>query len=476
MTSTTVLVIAGIATSAVGRGLNDAAALSSPNGITVNVFDNLACLPHYSETLENQPLPRPVAALRDAAVEAHAAMVLTNYYGHIPATVHNAIDWLTRRWNHSALHRKPLAVIGPMEDGYSGVWSRHHTEESRRTGGTRVIEPVTVATLFEAVTNSLNKQTSPPPLPHFHEPAVAAPRHRRRPGPQGRHGIRNRPIGHQLRATDNHCPRAGRRCRVQHRKAALVVTGSIDWRPSPIPSSRKPSPSAREVFMTNLSVYLVESADMYPDGPALRCDGTTTTFSELADNAARFAAYLADRGLRPGDRVGVMLANRPEFAMVFYGVLHAGAVVVPMDPLRSAREVEFFLTNTGARLLVFAPSCKPAATAGALAAGVPLIGVGEHTLEQLTSGFLGQAWPVTHASDDNAVILHTSSRTGAPKGAQLTHRNLVSNQAVIASRLLNIGPDDAVLGCLPPSEAFGMTCGSGGSHLGRREAGTASQV
>ena len=115
--------------------------------------------------------------------------------------------------------------------------------------------------------------------------------------------------------------------------------------------------------MTNLSVYLVESADMYPDGPALRCDGTTTSFSELADNAARFAAYLADRGLRPGDRVAVMLANRPEFAMVFYGVLHAGAVVVPMDPLRSAREVEFFLTNTGARLLVFAPSCAAAATA-----------------------------------------------------------------------------------------------------------------
>jgi long-chain acyl-CoA synthetase len=213
--------------------------------------------------------------------------------------------------------------------------------------------------------------------------------------------------------------------------------------------------------MSNLSLYLVESADMYPDGPALRCDGATTTFSELADNAARFAAYLGDRGLRPGDRVGVMLPNRPEFAMVFYGVLHAGAVVVPMDPLRSGREVEFFLTNTGARLLVFAPLCWAAATAGALAAGVPPIGVGEHTLEELTSGFLGQVWPVTRAGDDNAVILHTSSTTGALKGAQLTHRNLASSQAVIARRLLNMGPDDVVLGCLPLSDAFGMTCGLG---------------
>jgi long-chain acyl-CoA synthetase len=214
-------------------------------------------------------------------------------------------------------------------------------------------------------------------------------------------------------------------------------------------------------FMTNVSLYLVESADMYPDGPALRCEGETTTFSELADNAARFAAYLVERGLRPGDRVGVMLANRPEFAMIFYGVLHAGAVAVLMDPLRSAREVEFFLTNTGARLLVFAPSCGAAATAGALAAGVSRIGVGEHTLERLTDDFLGQAWPVNRAGDDSAVILHTSRTAGPPKGALLTHSNLVSNQAVIARRLLNIGPEDVVLGCLPLFHASGMTCGLG---------------
>ena len=211
--------------------------------------------------------------------------------------------------------------------------------------------------------------------------------------------------------------------------------------------------------MTNLSLHLVESADMYPDGPALRCDGATTTFSELADNAARFAAYLGDQGLGPGDRVGVMLANRPEFAMVFYGVLHAGAVVVPIDPLRGASDVEFFLTNTGARLLVFAPACGAAATVGARAAGVPRIGVGENTLEQLTSSFLGHPWPVTRASDDNAVILHTVNTTGLPKGAQLTHSNLACNQGVIARRLLSLGPDDVVMGCLPLSHAFGMTCG-----------------
>ena len=213
--------------------------------------------------------------------------------------------------------------------------------------------------------------------------------------------------------------------------------------------------------MTNLSLYLVESADMYPDGSALRCEGATTTFSELADNAARFAAYLDDRGLRPGDRVGVMLANRPVFAMVFYGVLHAGGVAVPMDPMCSAGDVEFFLTNTGARLLLFAPSCGAAAIAGALAAGVLPIDVGEHTLNQMTRGFLGQSWPVTRATNDIAVILYGSGTTEAPKGAQLTHSHLVSNQAVIARKLLDIGPADVVLGCVPLRHASGMTCALG---------------
>jgi NAD(P)H-dependent FMN reductase len=166
-TSATVLLISGISTSAVGDGLAHAAALCSPSGIMLNVFDSLAYLPNYSETLENHKLPDPVAALRNAAIEAHAALVLTHYYGHIPAMVHNAIDWLTRRWNHSALHDKPLGVIGPTEDGYSGVWSRQQTGESRRIAGTRVIEPITVTTLHEAVTKLAEQanMTNHPPVP-----------------------------------------------------------------------------------------------------------------------------------------------------------------------------------------------------------------------------------------------------------------------------------------------------------------------
>lgn len=211
--------------------------------------------------------------------------------------------------------------------------------------------------------------------------------------------------------------------------------------------------------MTNLSLYLTESADMYPGAAAVRCERATMTYSELADLAARFAAYLFEQDVRPGDRVGVMLGNRPEFAAVFYGVLYAGAVVVPINPLQSAREVELFLGNTGARMLFFAPSCAPAATAGALAVDAPPVEVDGNTLEYLIDGFAGRSSPVSRATDHNAVILHTYDTTGVPKGAQLSHGNLASTQAVTARSLLDLGPDDVVMECLPLFQALGMACG-----------------
>jgi NAD(P)H-dependent FMN reductase len=164
VTDTTVLVIAGISTGMDSHELTGAGALSIPNGITLNVFDQLAHLPPYSETSESHRFPRLVTALHTAAFEAHAALVLTDYHEYIPATVRNAIDWLTRRRNHSALQDKPLAVIGPRDDCYSGAWARHHTEESGHITETLVIEPITVTTLCEAVTK-LAEQANMTPGP-----------------------------------------------------------------------------------------------------------------------------------------------------------------------------------------------------------------------------------------------------------------------------------------------------------------------
>ena len=84
--------------------------------------------------------------------------------------------------------------------------------------------------------------------------------------------------------------------------------------------------------MTNLALDLREAAQMYPDRPAVRLDDTILTYAELDDLSARAAGWLRERGLRPGDPVGIMLPNVPQFAVVYYGVLRAGRRRRPDEP------------------------------------------------------------------------------------------------------------------------------------------------
>ena len=145
-----VLVLVGLPAGPVNRALSRHAIDSSPDGVMVNVFNDLARLPRYREALETQGKPDAVVDLRSAAAEADAVLVVTSYRGRVPSMAHNAIDWLTRRWRHGALHDKPLAVVGRSAGCYSGVWSRQ-VEDTRGGLGPRVIEPLTVPTLREAV-------------------------------------------------------------------------------------------------------------------------------------------------------------------------------------------------------------------------------------------------------------------------------------------------------------------------------------
>ena len=145
-----VLVVIGLPAGPVNRALSRHAIDSSPDGVMVNVFNDLARLPRYREALETQGKQDAVVDLRLAAAEADAVLIVTSYRGRVPSMAHNAIDWLTRRWRHGALHDKPLAVLGQSAGCYSGVWSRQ-IEDTRGGLGPRVIEPLTVPTLREAV-------------------------------------------------------------------------------------------------------------------------------------------------------------------------------------------------------------------------------------------------------------------------------------------------------------------------------------
>jgi NAD(P)H-dependent FMN reductase len=147
-----VLIIVGIPLKSINRALALVAGQCSSDGIAVDVFECLGHLPPYSETLEGSRTPDSVVALRTAAAKADAALIVTKYHGRVPAMVHTAIDWLTRRWHHSGLHGKPVAVIGRAAGCYSGVWSRHQRQDAEASVGPLVVESITVATLREAVT------------------------------------------------------------------------------------------------------------------------------------------------------------------------------------------------------------------------------------------------------------------------------------------------------------------------------------
>jgi NAD(P)H-dependent FMN reductase len=150
MTDINVLMIVGLHAASVDRELANVAADSSADGIALHVFDSLTELPRYSETFDNRGTPSSVENLRTAAAEADAVVIVTTYQGRVPTAVHNAIDWLTHRWDQAALHDKPIAVIGRASGCYSGVWS-HQAEDADRVAGSRVIESMTVSNLDEAI-------------------------------------------------------------------------------------------------------------------------------------------------------------------------------------------------------------------------------------------------------------------------------------------------------------------------------------
>ncbi len=209
--------------------------------------------------------------------------------------------------------------------------------------------------------------------------------------------------------------------------------------------------------MTNLAHHLSDTAEQHPDQAAIILDDHRATYEEVEQSARQLAAWLVGHGVEPGDRVALMLPNLPSFPVIYYGALRIGAVVVPMNPLFKRREIEYYLGDSGAKLIFAMPGEEVQAAADV--ADARLVPVGPEGLGALLADVEPHAEIADRGDTDTAVILYTSGTTGHPKGAELTHHNLDSNQRSTAQTLLHLDTNDVVMGCLPLFHVFGMTCG-----------------
>ena len=208
----------------------------------------------------------------------------------------------------------------------------------------------------------------------------------------------------------------------------------------------------------NLAANLIHNVAAHPDNVAVRLGDDVVTYRDLGESSARVAGLLGGRGVRPGQPVAVMLPNVAEFAAVYYGVLRAGGIVVPMNPLLKARDVAYYLGDSGAPVIFAWHTTADEVAAGAAQAGAEAVMVEPGAFGDLLAG-ASPAWQVVdRAADDTAVLLYTSGTTGQPKGAELTHGNLTDNVEVTRSELLQLGPADVIFGGLPLFHSFGQTC------------------
>jgi fatty-acyl-CoA synthase len=191
-------------------------------------------------------------------------------------------------------------------------------------------------------------------------------------------------------------------------------------------------------------------AMMNPDGVALRFLGATTTWSGLDDRVDRLAGALSRRGVGFGDRVLILMLNRPENLESVLAVTALGAIAVPVNFRMTPPEVVYLAENSGATLLITDTTLEPlaSAVAGQVGSLTETIAVGGGNFDSLLDE--NEPAPDVDVPDDTpALIMYTSGTTGRPKGAVLSHANMQA-QALTCLRALHMYGDDQVGFCASP--------------------------
>jgi long-chain acyl-CoA synthetase len=236
------------------------------------------------------------------------------------------------------------------------------------------------------------------------------------------------------------------------------------------------SDGGHEMASYNLSSLLESGAAAHPDRDAIVIGETRLTYASVNALANQVANTLVARGIKPGDKVALTSPNTPYFTIVYFGILKAGAAVVPLNVLLKGREVAYHLTDSEAKaFFCFEGSAElPIGAEGwagfnevdscenfFLITADPM---GASPIEgaETLFGAIGQQ-PQTFETvatdeDDTAVILYTSGTTGQPKGAELRHRNLRDNALIGDSAFgADASRPDTTIAVLPLFHAFGQT-------------------
>ncbi|GAA1755332.1 long-chain fatty acid--CoA ligase [Streptomonospora arabica] len=228
--------------------------------------------------------------------------------------------------------------------------------------------------------------------------------------------------------------------------------------------------------MLNLAIVLEDSAQKHPDRTALVYGDVRMPYSMVEGLANQVADLLVARGIGPGDKVALACPNLPYFPLVYFGALKAGAVVVPLNVLSQSGEISYYLEDSDAKALFCfegtpdlplgrrgkeAFDAVPGTEHFIVLPTAPLATEssieGAETLWAALQGTSDRFESVQTAADDTAVILYTSGTTGRPKGAELSHQNMLMN-AVVNEELVPSRPgEDSTLTVLPLFHSFGQS-------------------
>lgn len=226
--------------------------------------------------------------------------------------------------------------------------------------------------------------------------------------------------------------------------------------------------------MLNLSTLLQENSRRYPDKTAILFGESAMTYSQVNGAANQVANGLLQLGIKPGEKVALTCPNLPWFPIIYFGILKAGAVVVPLSVLLKKDEIAYHLKDSDCKayFCFIGTDELPMGRMGLSAfeetgscehfilimpkPDMPASLEGCNTLGNLMAGQSPHFDTVQTSAEDTAIIIYTSGTTGKPKGAELTHNNMMHN-AILCVDLLYLDKEDRLLIVLPLFHIFGMT-------------------